>query len=134
VYKDHKLSIYNHVYTVVFFCILIDPEFKSNPVKVSSKSHNSFTVDCENSVKEWNGYLGQYEAKIKNKGTIEKHFKPKDNCWFEFENLYYLTEYTFEVFIYFCCSLNDIYNVLIWISHLLIHLLIQLNSDYSHKW
>ncbi|KAG1928384.1 receptor-type tyrosine-protein phosphatase C [Pimephales promelas] len=73
-----------------------NPGFTKDKVKVLPKSHNSFTVDCKGSLIEWNGDPGHYKAQIKNKGTIEQHRKAED-CSFEFENLYYHTNYTFEI-------------------------------------
>ncbi|XP_048019613.1 receptor-type tyrosine-protein phosphatase C isoform X4 [Megalobrama amblycephala] len=70
------------------------PSFTQNDVKVSETSHNSFTVSCKNLKKdEWNGLPGNYIAINKNSQEV----KNKTHCSFKFDNLYYLTEYTFEI-------------------------------------
>uniref|UniRef100_A0A672PKK0 Receptor-type tyrosine-protein phosphatase C n=1 Tax=Sinocyclocheilus grahami TaxID=75366 RepID=A0A672PKK0_SINGR len=87
------------------------PSFEEkNNVKVTGTSHNSFTVKCNNlSMKEWNGPKGKYIAKlISNRPPVEKENETENEyCSFAFENLYYHTNYTIEVFIYFCSSLSD---------------------------
>uniref|UniRef100_A0A672PIH8 Receptor-type tyrosine-protein phosphatase C n=1 Tax=Sinocyclocheilus grahami TaxID=75366 RepID=A0A672PIH8_SINGR len=77
---------------------------EKNNVKVTGTSHNSFTVKCNNlSMKEWNGPKGKYIAKlISNRPPVEKENETENEyCSFAFENLYYHTNYTIEVFIYF---------------------------------
>uniref|UniRef100_A0A8C2JSS4 Receptor-type tyrosine-protein phosphatase C n=1 Tax=Cyprinus carpio TaxID=7962 RepID=A0A8C2JSS4_CYPCA len=90
-----------------FFCILIDPVFRDDKIKVKKTSHNSFTVECKDLHKEdWNGPKGKYIAElISYRPTVKE--ENETSCFFIFENLYYHTEYTFKVFIYFYSSLSD---------------------------
>uniref|UniRef100_A0A673ITW7 Receptor-type tyrosine-protein phosphatase C n=1 Tax=Sinocyclocheilus rhinocerous TaxID=307959 RepID=A0A673ITW7_9TELE len=64
-------------------------------------------VKCKDlSMKEWNGPKGKYIANlISNRPPVKK--EKETSCSFTFENLYYHTNYTIEVFIYFCSNLSD---------------------------
>ncbi|XP_026091817.1 receptor-type tyrosine-protein phosphatase C isoform X4 [Carassius auratus] len=72
------------------------PIFKEKRISVSGTSHNSFSVTC-NELVDWNGEKGIYIAKLKNKNTIEDTKRNKHECSFLFGNLYYHTNYTFEI-------------------------------------
>ncbi|XP_077082764.1 receptor-type tyrosine-protein phosphatase C isoform X3 [Siphateles boraxobius] len=93
--SDRKPLVYNishHIKTLSH-----NPSFTQDDVKVIEKSHNSFTVDCKNRNRQWNGIDGNYTARIKPNGGTDKTIQDQGNCLFKFENLYYLTEYTFEI-------------------------------------
>uniref|UniRef100_A0A8C2JR75 Receptor-type tyrosine-protein phosphatase C n=1 Tax=Cyprinus carpio TaxID=7962 RepID=A0A8C2JR75_CYPCA len=78
-----------------------NPVFRDDKIKVKKTSHNSFTVECKDLHKEdWNGPKGKYIAElISYRPTVKE--ENETSCFFIFENLYYHTEYTFKVFIYF---------------------------------
>uniref|UniRef100_A0A673IQH8 Receptor-type tyrosine-protein phosphatase C n=1 Tax=Sinocyclocheilus rhinocerous TaxID=307959 RepID=A0A673IQH8_9TELE len=97
-----------HLMHLIDISLPCKPSFEGkNNVEVTGTSHNSFTVKCKDlSMKEWNGPKGKYIANlISNRPPVKK--EKETSCSFTFENLYYHTNYTIEVFIYFCSNLSD---------------------------
>uniref|UniRef100_A0A673IQG7 Receptor-type tyrosine-protein phosphatase C n=1 Tax=Sinocyclocheilus rhinocerous TaxID=307959 RepID=A0A673IQG7_9TELE len=102
-----------HLMHLIDISLPCKPSFEGkNNVEVTGTSHNSFTVKCKDlSMKEWNGPKGKYIANlISNRPPVKK--EKETSCSFTFENLYYHTNYTIEVFIYFCSNLSGI--IVLW--------------------
>lgn len=119
-----------------FFFLLIEPTLKIQEIK---SSHNSISVTC--SIEKWNGFKGNFTVNLYMDNKIFKN-KTKHEGSFRFNDLYYSTNYTLEVFMILSCTSPHILKSFISVSledcciFLVVYFAMYgcIFSDLCHKW